>query len=193
MITRSFWAVRGNNIGKCCQAAHWRITVIHTHIIPQGSGFSRIIDNRIFCACDHPYCNILAKLDIISSYVDIIEKAAPTVVEEYSKRIHERVEEVLDGKDIDETRIIQEVAIFADRVAIDEELVRLRSHIDQFTKIIKETGNEPCGRKLDFLLQEINREINTTGSKCNNADIAKVVVDAKSEVEKIREQVQNIE
>ena len=119
--------------------------------------------------------------------------ATPSVVEEYSKRIHERVEEVLDGKDIDETRIIQEVAIFADRVAIDEELVRLRSHIDQFTKIIKETGNEPCGRKLDFLLQEINREINTTGSKCNNADIAKVVVDAKSEVEKIREQVQNIE
>lgn len=137
--------------------------------------------------------DILSKLDIISSYVDIIEKAAPTVVEEYSKRIHERVEEVLDGKEIDETRIIQEVAIFADRVAIDEELVRLRSHIDQFTKIIKETGNEPCGRKLDFLLQEINREINTTGSKCNNADIAKVVVDAKSEVEKIREQVQNIE
>ena len=137
--------------------------------------------------------DILSKLSVISSFVDVIEKAAPAVVDEYSKRIHERVQEVLDGKDVDETRIIQEVAIFADRVAIDEELVRLRSHIGQFTKIITETGDEPCGRKLDFLLQEINREINTTGSKCNNADIAKVVVDAKSEVEKIREQVQNIE
>ena len=137
--------------------------------------------------------DILAKLGIISSYVDIIEKAAPTVVEEYSKRIHERVEEVLDGKDVDETRIIQEVAIFADRVAVDEELVRLKSHIKQFRDMLKTNGDAPCGRKLDFLLQEINREINTTGSKCNNADIAKVVVDAKSEVEKIREQVQNIE
>ena len=137
--------------------------------------------------------DILSKLEFISSFVDTIEKEAPNVVEEYSKRIHERVEEVLDGKDIDKTRIIQEVAIFADRVAIDEELVRLRSHIAQFKKIITETADEPCGRKLDFLLQEINREINTTGSKCNNADIAKIVVDAKSEAEKIREQVQNIE
>ena len=137
--------------------------------------------------------DILSKLEFISSFVDTIEKEAPNVVEEYSKRIHERVEEVLDGKDIDQTRIIQEVALFADRVAIDEELVRLRSHIAQFRKIITETKDEPCGRKLDFLLQEINREINTTGSKCNNADIAKIVVDAKSEAEKIREQVQNIE
>ncbi len=137
--------------------------------------------------------DILSKLDVISSYVDIIEKAAPEVVKEYSARIHERVNEVLEGKDVDETRIIQEVAIFSDRVAIDEELVRLRSHIDQFRRIVSETGDEPCGRKLDFLLQEINREINTTGSKCNNADIAKVVVDAKSEAEKMREQVQNIE
>lgn len=137
--------------------------------------------------------DLLSKLEFISSFVDTIEKEAPKVVEDYSKRIHERVEEVLDGKDIDRTRIIQEVAIFADRVAIDEELVRLRSHIEQFKKILTETADEPCGRKLDFLLQEINREINTTGSKCNNADIAKIVVDAKSEAEKIREQVQNIE
>lgn len=137
--------------------------------------------------------DILKKLEIIGSYVDIIEKESPKIVEEYSKKLHERIEEMLDGKEYDETRVIQEVAIFADRVAIDEELVRLRSHLAQFTKIISETGDEPCGRKLDFLLQEINREINTTGSKCNNADIAKIVVDAKSEVEKIREQVQNIE
>ena len=137
--------------------------------------------------------DILTKLDVISSYVDEIEKAAPSVVSDYSKRLHERMKEMLEGKDYDETRIIQEVAVFADRVAIDEELVRLRSHLAQFRQIVSETGDEPCGRKLDFLLQEINREINTTGSKCNNADIAKIVVDAKSEAEKMREQVQNIE
>ena len=137
--------------------------------------------------------DILKKLDIIGSYVDIIEKESPNIVKEYSKKLHERIEEMLEGKEYDQTRVIQEVAIFADRVAIDEELVRLRSHLAQFTKIISETNDEPCGRKLDFLLQEINREINTTGSKCNNADIAKIVVDAKSKVEKIREQVQNIE
>ncbi len=137
--------------------------------------------------------DILKKLDIIGSYVDIIEKESPNIVKEYSKKLHERIEEMLEGKEYDQTRVIQEVAIFADRVAIDEELVRLRSHLAQFTQIISETKDEPCGRKLDFLLQEINREINTTGSKCNNADIAKIVVDAKSEVEKIREQVQNIE
>ncbi len=137
--------------------------------------------------------DILKKLDVITGYVDEIEKAAPAVVEDYSKRLRERMEEMLEGKEYDETRLIQEVAVFADRVAIDEELVRLRSHIDQFRKIVSETGDEPCGRKLDFLLQEINREINTTGSKCNNADIAKIVVDAKSEAEKMREQVQNIE
>lgn len=137
--------------------------------------------------------DILEKLSFLTSLVDKIEKAAPEVVEEYSQRIHERVNEVLNDADIDKTRIIQEVAIFADRVAIDEEIVRLRSHIAQFTSIVCETQSEPCGRKLDFLLQEINREINTTGSKCNNADIAKVVVEAKSEIEKIREQVQNIE
>lgn len=137
--------------------------------------------------------DILKKLETIGGFVDIIERESPKIVDEYSKKLHERIEEMLDGKEYDETRVIQEVAIFADRVAIDEELVRLRSHLSQFTKIITETGDEPCGRKLDFLLQEINREINTTGSKCNNADIAKIVVDAKSEVEKIREQVQNIE
>ena len=104
-----------------------------------------------------------------------------------------RIEELLNGAEADKSRIIEEVAIFADRVAIDEELVRLKSHIKQFKDMIKENGDAPCGRKLDFLLQEINREINTTGSKCNSAEIAKIVVDAKSEAEKIREQVQNIE
>ncbi len=137
--------------------------------------------------------DILEKLDVIESYVSKIEELAPSVVKEYSERLTARVEEMCQSPEYDKTRIIEEVAIFADRVAIDEELVRLRSHMDQFRKIISETGGKPCGRKLDFLLQEINREINTTGSKCNNAVLASIVVDAKSEAEKIREQVQNIE
>ncbi len=137
--------------------------------------------------------DILLKLGTIEKIVAKIEEQAPKIVEDYSKRLTERVEEMCASPDYDKTRIIEEVAIFADRVAIDEELVRLNSHMAQFTDIIKNTGNEPCGRKLDFLLQEINREINTTGSKCTDASIAKLVVDAKSEAEKIREQVQNIE
>lgn len=137
--------------------------------------------------------DILEKLDVIESYVSSIEELAPVVVKEYSEKLTAKVEEMCQSPEYDKTRIIEEVAIFADRVAIDEELVRLRSHMDQFRKIVSETGDEPCGRKLDFLLQEINREINTTGSKCNNAQIASIVVDAKSQAEKIREQVQNIE
>ena len=99
--------------------------------------------------------------------------------------------EVLDGKQIDEARIIQEAAIYSDKVAVDEETVRLRSHIGQLREILE--LNEPVGRKLDFLIQEVNREINTTGSKCSDVEIAQVVVDVKSEIEKIREQMQNIE
>ncbi len=137
--------------------------------------------------------DILSKLAIIEGIVAKIEEQAPKIVEDYSKRLTERVEEMCKTPDYDKTRIIEEVAVFADRVAIDEELVRLHSHMAQFKDIIANTGDEPCGRKLDFLLQEINREINTTGSKCTDADVAKLVVDAKSEAEKIREQVQNIE
>lgn len=137
--------------------------------------------------------DILQKIDVLEGFVDSVEKLAPTVVEEYRARLTEKINEMCGNINIDETRIIEEVAIFADRVAVDEELVRLRSHIKQFRQMIKENGDAPCGRKLDFLLQEINREINTTGSKCNNAEIAKIVVDAKSEAEKIREQIQNIE
>ena len=137
--------------------------------------------------------DILSKLDNIEGFVAEVEKAAPAVVEQYAKNLEERVSEMCNSPEYDKTRIIEEVAIFADRVAIDEELVRLHSHLAQFRDLIANTGDEPCGRKLDFLLQEINREINTTGSKCNSAEIARVVVDAKSELEKIREQVQNIE
>lgn len=137
--------------------------------------------------------DILSKLDVLEGHVSEIEKHAPQVVKDYEKRLTERIEEMCQGLEIDKTRIIEEVAVFADRVAVDEEIVRLKSHLKQFRQMIAENGDTPCGRKLDFLLQEINREINTTGSKCTSADIAKIVVDAKSEAEKIREQVQNIE
>ena len=99
--------------------------------------------------------------------------------------------EVLGSAGIDENRILAEAAIFADHIAVDEETVRLRSHMSQLETMIN--GNSPTGRKIDFLIQEFNRESNTIGSKCQNADVAKVVVDLKSEIEKIREQIQNIE
>lgn len=137
--------------------------------------------------------DILLKIDVLEGFVEQVEKLAPEVVENYRVRLTEKIHEMCADVAIDETRIIEEVAIFADRVAVDEELVRLKSHIKQFREMVATNGDAPCGRKLDFLLQEINREINTTGSKCNSADIAKIVVDAKSEAEKIREQIQNIE
>ena len=109
----------------------------------------------------------------------------------YEARLRQKLEAVLAAADIDESRIIAEAAIYADHVAVDEETVRLRSHIAQLRQML-ESGS-PVGRKADFLIQEFNREANTIGSKCQNADIAKVVVGLKSEIEKIREQIQNIE
>ena len=140
--------------------------------------------------------DIHSKLDYIEQLVEKIKARVPETIEAYRARLTEKIKEFLDSADIDETRIIQEVAIFSDKVAIDEEMVRLGSHIAEFRSILAENDKDiavPVGRKLDFLLQEINREINTTGSKCNSADVAKIVVEAKSEVEKIREQIQNIE
>ncbi len=137
--------------------------------------------------------DILSKIDVIEGFVAEVEKLVPTVVEDYRTRLTEKISELLGDVNLDQTRIIEEVAIFADRVAVDEELVRLKSHIKQLRDMFKTNGDAPCGRKLDFLLQEVNREINTTGSKCNSAEIARIVVDAKSEAEKIREQIQNIE
>ena len=99
--------------------------------------------------------------------------------------------EVLENKSIDESRILTEAAIFADKVAVDEETVRLRSHLEQMDAML--SGNGGIGRKLDFLLQEMNREANTTGSKCSDVKVARIVVDIKAELEKIREQTQNIE
>lgn len=135
--------------------------------------------------------DVLNKLETIDKLVTVIEENAPKTVAEYREKLTQKLNEVLGTAGIDETRILTEAAIFADKVAVDEETVRLRSHMAQLKSMLE--GGSPIGRKIDFLLQEFNREANTTGSKCQNADIAHVVVDLKSEIEKIREQIQNIE
>ena len=120
-----------------------------------------------------------------------VEEQNPKTVSDYRKRLEEKMREVLESKSIDESRILTEAAIFADKVAVDEETVRLRSHLEQMDEML--SGNGGIGRKLDFLLQEMNREANTTGSKCSDVKVARIVVDIKAELEKIREQTQNIE
>ena len=135
--------------------------------------------------------DVLSKLETIEKLVGIIETESPKTVEEYREKLKQKLFEVLGTTDIDETRMITEAAIFADKVAVDEETVRLHSHMAQLRTMLD--GGSPIGRKIDFLLQEFNREANTTGSKCQNAEIAHVVVNLKSEIEKIREQIQNIE
>lgn len=135
--------------------------------------------------------DVLSKLETIEKLVTVIETESPKTVEEYREKLRQKLLEVLGTSGIDETRIVTEAAIFADKVAVDEETVRLRSHMAQLRTMLDD--GSPIGRKIDFLLQEFNREANTTGSKCQNADIAHVVVDLKSEIEKIREQIQNIE
>jgi len=134
--------------------------------------------------------DILEKIGNIETIRDRVAERAPLVVTEYREKLHQRIAALTDGE-IDEARLITEVAIFADRAAIDEELVRLRSH----TAAIRETVEltEPVGRKLDFLVQELNREVNTIGSKASDTTIAQAVVSAKGEIEKLREQVQNVE
>ena len=133
------------------------------------------------------------KISSINETVNKIEALSSNDVSTYREKLRDRLTQMLsDNKiSIDENRILTECAIFADKVAIDEELVRLRSHFKAFEEIC--LSSEPVGRKLDFLIQEMNREINTIGSKCSNSDIAHLVVDVKTEIEKIREQVQNIE
>jgi uncharacterized protein (TIGR00255 family) len=135
--------------------------------------------------------DILGKLDTIEEMVGQVERRSPETVKEYREKLLARMQEVLGEAGVDEARILQEAAIYADRVAVDEETVRLRSHIAQFRLMLE--GGSPVGRKLDFLVQEMNREINTTGSKCVDSDIAKTVIAMKAELEKIREQIQNIE
>ena len=135
--------------------------------------------------------DLLARIDTLENFVEELEKLAPEIVAVYRQRLENLLREYLAKEDIEESRIIQEVALFTDKVNYTEETVRLRSHFDQFRQII--TAGEPVGRKLDFLIQEMNREINTVASKANSAGAAQFVVDVKSEIEKIREQIQNIE
>ncbi|EXM37984.1 YicC/YloC family endoribonuclease [Ruminococcus albus] len=140
------------------------------------------------------YDDVSSRLDFIEKTVGEIEEHQPSVAKSYSDRLYDKITETLNSvglDNIDKQRILTEVAIFADKVAIDEETVRLRSHISQFRDLI--ASDEPVGRKLDFLVQEVNREVNTIGSKANDLTITKKVVDLKAEIEKIREQIQNIE
>lgn len=135
--------------------------------------------------------DIEAKLEVISAKVAVIEKIEPDVVREYRENLEQKITDLLGNADFDRSRVLTEVAVFADKAAIDEETVRLKSHIKEFSKTLE--ASAPVGKKLDFILQEMNREINTTGSKANNIEISKIVIDVKSELEKIREQIQNIE
>ncbi len=135
--------------------------------------------------------DIYARCLKIEQLVSDIEKKAPERVKEYQERLLTKMREVLEDTSIDESRIVAEAAIYADKTAIDEETVRLRSHLHQLDGMLRET--QPVGRKLDFLVQEMNREANTIGSKANDVELARIVVEIKSEIEKIREQIQNIE
>lgn len=131
------------------------------------------------------------KLANISAFVDEVEKLAPVTVEEHKNRMRERITEMLGDVAFDETRLMNEAAFFADKVAVDEEIARLRSHIAHFKDICAAGG--ALGKKLDFIVQEMNRETNTIGSKCSDSKIAQCVISAKCEIEKVREQVQNVE
>ncbi len=135
--------------------------------------------------------DIRGRLETIEKLVSIVEERSPQTVEEYRRKLTAKLNEVLENKSLDEQRILTEAAIFADKVAVDEETVRLRSHISQMREML--VSGSPIGRKMDFLIQEFNREANTIGSKCSDAAISKIVVDIKAEIEKIREQIQNIE
>lgn len=135
--------------------------------------------------------DIIQKLDNMLEVLSLIKEKTPLVVEEYKNRLETRINEMLTNSNIDETRLAMEVAIYADKSCIDEEIVRLESHIEHFKKTFK--TNQPIGRKLDFLSQEMNREANTILSKTNSINISNQAIELKTEIEKIREQIQNIE
>ena len=136
-------------------------------------------------------CDLREHLAFIANATQEVEKRSPKIVTEYRARIEERMRDILGSASYDENRLLTEVAIFADKVNVNEETVRLRSHVDQFTQMLDEGGS--VGRKIDFLIQEMNREINTIGSKSNDLDVARIVIDVKAEIEKLREQIQNVE
>lgn len=135
--------------------------------------------------------DILSRGETIEALVGKVEERAPGIVADYRARLMARMSEVLQNTQIDEGRILTEAAIYADKVAVDEETVRLRSHLSQLREMLGQGGG--VGRKLDFLIQEFNREANTIGSKCNDIETSRIVVDIKAEIEKIREQIQNLE
>ena len=135
--------------------------------------------------------DVLSRVEFILQRVAFVEEKSPETVTAYREKLESKIRELLTDAKIDEARIITETAIYADKVAVAEETVRLRSHIEQLRKML--ASDEAVGRKLDFIVQEMNRETNTIGSKAQNLDIAQTVVDIKAEIEKIREQIQNIE
>ena len=137
------------------------------------------------------YQDVLNRADTIEGLTARVEERSPGIVADYRARLTAKLNEVLQNTQIDESRILTEAAIYADKVAVDEETVRLRSHLKQLRSMLAAGG--PIGRKLDFLLQEMNRETNTIGSKCSDLEITEIVVEIKAELEKIREQIQNIE
>ena len=135
--------------------------------------------------------DILSRAQTILHAVEKVEERSPQTVKEHMDKVQARMRELLGDASVDEQRLLTEAAIFADKIAVAEETVRLRSHLDQLEQLLG--GDEPVGRKLDFLVQEINREANTIGSKAQDVALARIVVDIKAEIEKIREQIQNIE
>lgn len=135
--------------------------------------------------------DLRARVDYMKTLAEKVDEYSPKTVADYREKLYAKIKEVVADRDIDESRILTEVAIFADKVAVNEETVRLGSHFEEFYQILD--SGEPAGRKLDFLIQEINREVNTIGSKAQDIEIAKIVVELKGEIEKLREQVQNIE
>lgn len=135
--------------------------------------------------------DVKSRCNHILEMVGLVEKNAPETLKNYRERLEKKLREVLENSSIDEQRILTEAAIFADKIAVDEETVRLRSHIEQLISMIN--SDETLGKKFDFVVQEMNREANTIGSKAQNVEITRIVVDIKGEIEKIREQIQNIE
>lgn len=135
--------------------------------------------------------DMLGKLDAMLGMVDEIERIAPSLIQEYREKLEVKVQELLAGSTVDEARIATEVVLYADKICVDEETVRLRSHITGAKKILEEGGS--VGRKLDFIAQEMNREANTILSKANSLDVSNTAIDLKTEIEKVREQIQNIE
>ena len=135
--------------------------------------------------------DLLAKLDDLSKDVDFVENKSPEIIEEYKSRLREKIEDLLDNTSVDESRLAMEVTLFADKICVDEEIVRLKSHIREMKDALN--GDEAVGRKLDFLSQELNREANTILSKSSNVEIANTGIEMKTLIEKIREQIQNIE